>query len=44
MLLFSATYDDEFMKLAESIIPEAIAIRLRSEEESLDNIPPLPPV
>lgn len=38
MLLFSATYDDEVMKFAESIIPEPIVIRLRREEESLDNI------
>ena len=38
MLLFSATYDNEVMKFAESIIPEPIVIRLRREEESLENI------
>ncbi len=38
MLLFSATYDEEVMKFAESIIPDPIIIRLRREEESLENI------
>lgn len=38
MLLFSATYDDEVMKFAKSVVPNPIAIRLRREEESLDNI------
>lgn len=38
MLLFSATYDDEVMKFAESIISDPIIIRLRREEESLENI------
>lgn len=38
MLLFSATYDQEVMKFAESIIPNPIILRLRREEESLDNI------
>lgn len=38
MMLFSATYDDVVMKFAESIIPNASIIRLRREEESLDNI------
>ncbi|XP_067051953.1 ATP-dependent RNA helicase DDX19A-like isoform X2 [Acropora muricata] len=38
MLLFSATYDDEVMKFANSVVPDPIVIRLRREEESLDNI------
>lgn len=38
MLLFSATYDDEVMKFATTVVPEPIIIRLRREEESLDNI------
>jgi ATP-dependent RNA helicase DDX19/DBP5 len=38
MLLFSATYDEAVMKFAESIIPDPIVIRLRREEESLENI------
>ena len=36
--MFSATYDQEVMKFAESIIPEPVVIRLRREEESLENI------
>ncbi len=38
MLLFSATYDQEVMKFAESLIPDATVMKLRREEESLDNI------
>ena len=38
MLLFSATYDDEVMKFAESVVPSPMVIRLRREEESLNNI------
>ena len=38
MLLFSATYDDEVMKFAKTVVPDPIIIRLRREEESLDNI------
>lgn len=38
MLLFSATYDDDVMKFAQDIIPDPVTIRLRREEESLDNI------
>jgi len=38
MLLFSATYDQEVMKFAEEIIPNALTLRLRKEEESLENI------
>ncbi|XP_031563719.1 ATP-dependent RNA helicase DDX19A-like [Actinia tenebrosa] len=37
-LLFSATYDDEVMKFAHSVVTNPIEIRLRREEESLDNI------
>ena len=38
MLLFSATFDEEVMKFAETVVPDPIVIRLRREEESLDNI------
>ena len=36
--LFSTTYDDEAMKFATTVVPDPIIIRLRREEESLDNI------
>ncbi|XP_046564539.1 ATP-dependent RNA helicase DDX19A-like [Haliotis rubra] len=39
MLLFSATYDADVMKFAQAVIPnDPVVIRLRREEESLDNI------
>jgi len=38
LLLFSATYDENVMKFAESIVHDAIVIRLRREQQSLDNI------
>ena len=38
MLLFSATYDSQVMKFAETVVPSPVTIRLRREEESLDNI------
>ncbi|XP_076472481.1 ATP-dependent RNA helicase DDX19A-like [Babylonia areolata] len=38
MLLFSATYDDQVMDFAFRLIPDPVTIRLRREEESLDNI------
>lgn len=39
MLLFSATYEGQVMDFAQKIIPnDPIVIRLRREEESLDNI------
>lgn len=38
ILLFSATYDDDVMKFANTIVPNPFIIRLRREEESLDNI------
>ena len=38
MVVFSTTYDDEVMNFAKTIVPDPIIIRLRREEESLDNI------
>ena len=38
MLLFSATYNTEVMTFAQAIIKDPILIRLRKDEESLDNI------
>jgi len=38
MLLFSATYETQVMRFAEGIIKTPITIRLRREEESIDNI------
>jgi len=38
LLLFSATYDEVVMKFAESVVHDAIIIKLRREEQSLDNI------
>jgi len=38
MLLFSATYDKDVMNFAENIIKDPVIIRLKREEESLDNI------
>jgi len=38
MLLFSATYDQEVMDFAENIVSNPVVIKLRREEESLDNI------
>ena len=38
MMLFSATYDPEVMQFAEMMVPNAVTIRLRREEESLHNI------
>lgn len=38
IMLFSATYDDEVMEFAQAIVPNPIVIRLKREEESLDNI------
>uniref|UniRef100_A0A0K2T7Y8 RNA helicase n=1 Tax=Lepeophtheirus salmonis TaxID=72036 RepID=A0A0K2T7Y8_LEPSM len=38
MLLFSATYDEDVMNFAENIISNPVLIRLRREEETLDNI------
>jgi len=38
MLLFSATYDQAVMDFAENIVSNPVTIKLRKEEESLDNI------
>lgn len=38
MLFFSATYEERVMEFAEYIAPQSIIIRLKREEESLDNI------
>lgn len=38
MMFFSATYNNEVMEFAEIIVPNPIVIRLRREQESLDNI------
>jgi len=38
MLLFSATYNQEVMDFAENIVSNPVVIKLRREEESLDNI------
>uniref|UniRef100_A0A1Y1KN83 RNA helicase n=1 Tax=Photinus pyralis TaxID=7054 RepID=A0A1Y1KN83_PHOPY len=38
MMFFSATYGQDVMEFAEVIVPRPIIIRLKREEESLDNI------
>ncbi|XP_076022935.1 ATP-dependent RNA helicase DDX19A [Genypterus blacodes] len=38
LLLFSATFDDSVWKFAERVVPEPNIIRLKREEETLDNI------
>jgi len=38
MMLFSATYEKQVMEFAEYIVPSPITIRLKKEEEALDNI------
>lgn len=38
MMLFSATYSPEVMDFAEIIVPNPVIIRLKKEEESLENI------
>jgi ATP-dependent RNA helicase DDX19/DBP5 len=38
VMFFSATYDQQVMEFAEVIVPDPIIIRLKREEESLDNI------
>lgn len=37
-MFFSATYDQEVMAFAELIVPNPTVIRLKREQESLDNI------
>ena len=38
MMLFSATYDRQVMEFAESLIRDPVIIKLKREEESLENI------
>ena len=38
LLLFSATYEAQVMSFATNVVTDAVIIRLRKEEESLDNI------
>ncbi|XP_054270477.1 DEAD-box helicase Dbp80-like [Macrosteles quadrilineatus] len=38
MMFFSATYDESVMDFAEAIVDNPVTIRLKREEESLDNI------
>ena len=38
MMFFSATYDEPVMEFADMIVPNPIIIKLKREEESLDNI------
>lgn len=38
MMLFSATYDQQVMQFAERVIKDAVVIKLKRQEESLDNI------
>jgi ATP-dependent RNA helicase DDX19/DBP5 len=38
MVLFSATYNEEVMKFASMVIPDPVIMRLKRNEESLDNI------
>jgi len=38
MMFFSATYTEDVMKFANAIAPMSVIIRLKLEEETLDNI------
>uniref|UniRef100_T1GMZ1 RNA helicase n=1 Tax=Megaselia scalaris TaxID=36166 RepID=T1GMZ1_MEGSC len=38
MMFFSATYEKDVMEFAQYIVPNALSIRLKREQESLDNI------
>ncbi|XP_067140022.1 DEAD-box helicase Dbp80-like [Centruroides vittatus] len=38
MMMFSATYTEEVMDFAEIIVPNPVVLRLRKEDESLENI------
>lgn len=38
MMFFSATYEQDVMEFAEAIVSNPVVIRLKREEESLDNI------
>jgi ATP-dependent RNA helicase DDX19/DBP5 len=37
-MFFSATYEQDVMEFAEGIVPNPVVIKLKREEESLDNI------
>ena len=37
-VLFSATYSDDMMLFSKQVVPDPIIIRLKRDEESLDNI------
>lgn len=38
MMFFSATYDEPVMEFADMIVPNPVVLKLKREEESLDNI------
>lgn len=38
MMLFSATYEQNVMEFSEAVLGNPMVLRLRREEESLDNI------
>jgi ATP-dependent RNA helicase DDX19/DBP5 len=38
IMFFSATYEQQVMEFAEGIVPNPVVIKLKREEESLDNI------
>lgn len=38
IMLFSATYDKDVMEFAQNMVPNPLIIKLKREEESLDNI------
>jgi len=38
MVVISTTYDEAVMTFATTVVPDPLVIRLRREEESLDNI------
>lgn len=38
MMFFSATYTEDVMRFANAIAPMSVIIRLKREEETLDNI------
>ena len=42
MVLFSATYNEEVMRFASMVVPEPIIMRLKRNQESLDNIKQVP--
>jgi len=38
LLLFSATYEPNVMKFAQKVVSDPVIIRVRKEDETLDNI------